>query len=288
LLWVIVYGGRSFVVEDLASRIGQAAGIPTIMSLHGGAMPEFMARFPNWTRRVLSRARALVAPSEYLARSLPDHGFEAEVIPNIIDVTAYPYRHRWSVGPRLFWMRAFHALYHPEMAIRTLACLKESRPDASLVMAGQDLGLEGRVRRLAADMGLADAVRFAGFLDMDGKRREGAAADIFINTNRVDNQPVSVIEACAMGMPVVATSVGGIPFLLRHEETGLLVRDGDVEGMARAILRLTQEPELCSRLSSNGRTLAMHSDAEAVRSRWESVFARVLDDEHRLSLEQSR
>jgi glycosyltransferase involved in cell wall biosynthesis len=276
ILSIVVYGGPSFVVEDVASRIGRAPGLPILMSLHGGAMPEFMARFPRWTRRVLDRAHALVVPSPYLARALEAHGFHAEVIPNIIDLEAYPFRRRTAVRPRLLWMRAFHSIYNPEMAVRVLARVRELSPEATLVMGGQDMGLRPAVERLAAELGVSDAVRFAGFLDMEGKRREFARADIFINTNRIDNQPVSVIEACAMGLPVVSTSVGGIPFLLTHGETGLLVDNEDVDAMARAVVRLTEDEGLAGRLSSNGRSLAARSDTSAVLVRWESVFERLL------------
>lgn len=276
LLWVIVYGGRSFVVEDLASQVGQAAGLPILMSLHGGAMPQFMDRFPRWTRRVLRRARRLVAPSHYLSRAIEAHGFRAEVIPNIIDLEAYPFRRRMAMRPRLLWMRAFHPIYYPEMAVQVLARVRERQPEATLVMAGQDLGLQSAVERLAARLGLSGAVRFAGFLDSDGKSREFDAADVFINTNRIDNQPVSVIEACAAGLPVVATAVGGVPDLLTQGETGLLVPYGDVEAMAEAVVRLVEDESLASRLSASGRALAARSDAGAVLARWEALFASLL------------
>ena len=97
-----VYGERSFIVEDVASRVGQRLGLRVVMYLHGGTLPEFMARFPIWTRRVLSRADALVTPSKFLARAVLSHGFQTQVIPNVIDLSAYEYRHRQKVGP-IYW-----------------------------------------------------------------------------------------------------------------------------------------------------------------------------------------
>src|SRR5207249_9657014 len=85
-----VYGERSFVVEDIASWLGQKFGHRIVMVLHGGTLPEFMGRFPGWTRCVLSRAHALVAPSEFLARAIIPYGFRARVIPNLIDLSVYP------------------------------------------------------------------------------------------------------------------------------------------------------------------------------------------------------
>jgi glycosyltransferase involved in cell wall biosynthesis len=144
-------------------------------------------------------------------------------------------------------------------------------------MAGQDKGFEGEVRRLAGELGVAPAVRFAGFLDRDAKAREGDAADIYINTNRIDNMPVAVVEACAMGLPVVATAVGGVPDLLTDGETGLLVPDDDAAAMTAAILRLLEDPALAERLSRNGRRLAERSSWPEVRRQWETLFARVTE-----------
>ncbi len=114
---------------------------------------------------------------------------------------------------------------------------------------------------------------FPGFLDMAGKVREGGAADIFINTSHIDNMPVAVVEACAMGIPVVSTSVGGVPDLLTDGQTGLLTPDGDVDSMAAAIRRLCSEPALAARLSEGGRRLAERSAWERVRLEWEDLFA---------------
>jgi len=84
--------------------------------------------------------------------------------------------------------------------------------------------------------------------------------------------PVGIVEACAMGLPVVATSVGGIRDLLTDEETGLLVPDGDVEAMTEAVLRLLHQPGLAKRLSENGRRLAEKSSWTSVLPQWERVF----------------
>src|SRR3989449_10440469 len=118
-------------------------------------------------------------------------------------------------------------------------------------MGGQDKGLEVSRRRAAVWLGVADGVRFVGFVDRAGKTREGEAADIFVNTSRVDNTPVAVIEACAMGLPVVSTDVGGIRDLLSDGLSWLLLPDDDVQAMVEGILRLVREPPLAARLSAN-------------------------------------
>lgn len=276
ILIVHIYSGPSFVVEDIASILGKVFGRRMIMFLHGGAMPEFMARFPQWTRRVFSRASSIIAPSPFLAKAIEPYGFRAQVIPNVIDLSQYPYRQRAQLRPRLFWMRSFHEVWNPLMAVRVLARLRKRATDATLVLAGQDKGLQVEAQRLADSLGVLDAIRFPGYLKVEDKVREFGQADIFINTNRIDNMPVAVVEACAMGLPVVTTNVGGIPDLLTDGQTALLVPDDDDEKMAEAILSLLERPDLASHLSTNGRTLAEQSSWDQVRLKWEALFEQIL------------
>lgn len=274
---VETYSGLSFVLADVASCIARWFGRPVILVLHGGALPEFTARFPRWTRRVLGRASRLVAPSPYLARTAVRLGLEAHVIPNVVvRLSDYPYRRRGRLRPRMFWMRAFHEIYNPLMAVRVLARLRESYPDATLTMAGQDKGMLDEVRRFAKARGLEKAVRFPGFLDYGGKVREAEDCDICINTSRIDNMPVAVIEACAIGMPVVATDVGGIRDLLTECETALLVPPDDDRAMADSVARLLGDESLAGRLSQNGRVLALRCSWEQVYPQWAGIFEKVL------------
>ena len=275
-LIVETYSGPSFVVEDVASQMGRNHGKPVIMHLHGGAMPVFMQRYPGWTTRVLRRAAAVVTPSAYLARVAQPVVRTVRVIPNIVELEGYPYRLRERVTPRLFWMRAYHEIYNPLMAIRVLARLRAILPDATLAMAGQSKGMWQEVSREAHEQGVAGAFEMLGFLDEHKKREVASRCDIFINTTHVDNAPVGVVEMCAMGLPVVSTNVGGVPDLLTHEETGLLVPDGDVEAMTSAIVRLVRDPALAATLSRNGPALAARCAWPAVRPQWEQVLSEVV------------
>jgi glycosyltransferase involved in cell wall biosynthesis len=143
-------------------------------------------------------------------------------------------------------------------------------------MAGQSKGMWQDVSKEAHDLGVAGAFEMLGFLDERQKVEVASRRDIFINTTHVDNAPVGVVEMCAMGLPVVSTSVGGVPDLLTHEQTGLLVPDGDVQAMTDAIVRLVREPALAARLSRNGPELAARCAWPAVLEQWEALFAEIL------------
>src|SRR5262245_13980232 len=78
-----VYGGPSVVIEDISSMLSSRYRHRLVMVLHGGAMPDFIDRFPRWCRRVLGRADALVAPSPFNKRAVAGLGFQARIIPNV-------------------------------------------------------------------------------------------------------------------------------------------------------------------------------------------------------------
>jgi glycosyltransferase involved in cell wall biosynthesis len=162
------------------------------------------------------------------------------------------------------------------MAVQVLKSLAPEYSSARLTLAGQDKGMLQTLKTQVEAEGLEGCIRFVGFLDMPGKQKEFAAHDIFLNTNHVDNMPVSVLEASAFGLPVVATAVGGIPSMLIQDETALLVQDGDVVGMAEAVKRLLTEDGLAARLSINGRRLAETCSWPEVKKQWVTLFAGVL------------
>lgn len=270
-----VFSGPAFVINDAASWLCWRLGLRQIYVLRGGSLPEFTLSRSGWVRRVMRRADAIVAPSGFLSSlfdEVPEISARIRVIPNILAIEKYPYRHRLEVQPRLLWMRTFHPIYHPEMAVDVLANLRQTHPAATLTMAGQEKGLHAQVQEKARQAGLIDAIRFPGFLGPEDKSREFGTHDIYLNTNHVDNMPVSVVEAAAFGLPVVATRVGGIPYLLSDGETGLLTPDADAEAMAAAVRRLLHEPGLAAQLSANGRALAENCAWEPVKAQWEALF----------------
>ncbi len=271
-----VYSGLNIFMSETVSFFGRILGVPMIFVLHGGNLPAFSKKYPRSVKRVLARADILVAPSTFLVRGLKHLGFPIRVIPNIVEVDNYLCRFRSKIEPRLIWMRSFHPIYNPQMAVKVLKSVRNSHPDASLVMAGLDKGLEPEIKKMAADLGLQDAIRFPGFLNHEEKIKEFSEADIYLNTNRIDNMPVAVVEACAIGLPVIATAVGGLSDLLEDGTNGMLVADEDVDGMANAVNSLLQDPELTKKLSKNGRLLAELSSWKAVRICWDELFAEIM------------
>jgi glycosyltransferase involved in cell wall biosynthesis len=153
---------------------------------------------------------------------------------------------------------------------------------AELLIAGGDWSAPGysqRLRTLAHDLGVADRIHF------ENHRQDVGAvlstADIFVLPSRSDARPRSIIEAMSLGLPVVATDVGGIPSLVLHEQTGLLVPAGDAGALAGAIARMVQSPDLRARMGAAGRMHAGRScrpDLTALE--YMGLYRRLAGDRH--------
>jgi glycosyltransferase involved in cell wall biosynthesis len=179
-----------------------------------------------------------------------------------------------AVRPRLFWLRAFNAGYNPTMAPRVVGLLAQGYPNVELAMCGPDSG-DGSfqaTRRLAYELGVEERIAFPGKISKERIRELGLECDIFVNTTNYDNTPVSMIEALAMGMCVVSTSVGGIPYLVDHQQDALLVPPNDPDAMAAACGRLLSHPDLAQRLSRNGRPKAESFDWHNLGPRWRALL----------------
>ena len=275
---VDVFSGPAFFWAEAAAFALRGLHKPFVMTLHGGNLPAFAARWPERTRRLLSCAKIVTAPSAYLATGLQPCCGPIRVIPNPVEIASYPCRERIAAQPKLVWLRAFHETYNPVMAAKVAASLVQDYPALTLAMAGPDKG-DGsfqRTRAAADAAGMNGRIRFLGQVDKREVPRVLAEADIFLNTTNTDNTPVSVIEAMACGLCVVSTNVGGIPCLVRHGLEALLVPPGDAGRMADAVRRLLQPGVLCGSLSRNARIAACAFDSSRVMASWNDLFESLL------------
>jgi len=209
-----------------------------------------------------------VAPSNYLLEKFKENGFENIVfIPNSIQLEEYEYKNRIQVQPKLLWVRSFARIYNPEMAIHVFKHIKEKYPNATLTMVGPDKdGSLIETRHLAESLNLN--VNFTGKLSKKNWTDLAKKHDIFINTTHFDNTPVSVIEAMALGLPVVTTNVGGIPYMLSNNENALLINDDKSIEMVNAIEVLINNEELVQKITSNAKVLVCNMDWQVVKLKW--------------------
>jgi glycosyltransferase involved in cell wall biosynthesis len=144
----------------------------------------------------------------------------------------------------------------------------------ALVIVG-DGPEERRLQQVSSRLGIADRVHLVGYKDDVSPYYE--AADVFALSSYNEGSPNVLLEAMDAGVPIVATAVGGVGEMIRHGEQGWLVRSGDVQGLARGIVALLENPELRETLCSGARrSLAAYAPAvyyAGVRSVLESALA---------------
>jgi len=271
---VDVFSGQAFIWSYLSTKLLAALRKPIILTMHGGNLPEYSSRHSSSVKWLLNAADAVTAPSPYLFSKMSQYRKDITLIPNAIDIDLYPFIQRKTVEPSLIWLRAFHQIYNPEMAIKVVDIIKKSMPEVRLLMIGPDKGDKSfqRVQRLVSRLNLENQVCFPGKCLKSEVPYWLNQGDIFINTTNFDNTPVSVLEALACGLCVVSTNVGGIPHLLKDGENALLVPPDDVSKMAEAVLRILNENGLAHKLSNNARSYAENCDWKIVIQKWQKLF----------------
>jgi len=272
---VDVFSGKAFFWAEAVCAELALVGKPYILSLHGGNLPAFAERRRTRVRRLLRSATAVTTPSRYLQKSFSEHLDDIRFIPNGLDLPTYQPRERTPVGPRLVWIRAFHSIYNPSLAIEMLPRVAARYPNVHLTMIGPDKGdgsLQAAERRAAA-LGVRQHVEFRGGVPKRDVPQMLRTGDIFLNSTNVDSAPVTVLEAMACGLCVVTTNVGGLPYLADHERDALLVPPNDPAAMSDAVLRLLGDPALADRLSRSARSKAERFDWTPIVDDWRALLA---------------
>lgn len=266
------YSTSAFWYAFFTSQLCRLFKLKYIPILHGGNLPFRLDKSVKFSKMIFNNAYINIAPSDYLLTEFRKRGFTNIIhIPNSIEVEKYTFKQRKQIQPKLIWVRAFASIYNPKMAVDVLRKLKVKFPQASLCMVGPDKdGSLQKTKEYAKSLNVD--VEFTGKLSKEEWCKLAENFDIFINTTNFDNTPVSVIEAMCLGLPVVSTNVGGIPFLIEDNYTGLLVDSNDVDSMVNAIDLLLVNNELVEKLSNNGRLNAENFNWDIIKKEWKNVL----------------
>ena len=257
--------------------IAHRRGVPVVVNYRGGEAQAFLARAGRSVRRTLRRAGALIVPSGFLKEVFAGHGLPAAIVPNIIDLERFhPAPDNERPGTRhLIVARNLEPIYDVPTALRALALIRKSLPDVRLTVAGSGPELAA-LEAFCRELRVEESVQFCGTLDRDGMAALYRSAAVVLNPSLVDNMPNSVLEAMASGVPVISTNVGGVPFIVRQDVTGLMVPAGDPQAMAAAVLRVLGDPELAGRLAAAAKLDVQQYAWAHVRTRWADVYANAM------------
>lgn len=235
--------------------------VPVILHMHGGRFPkhyEDAGPVTRWAiRRMIAMTHEIVVLGDYWRQWVVDSfGSDARrvtVLHNAVPgPTVLPVRK--EEGPvRLLFLGRLIKLKGIDVLLDALGSEACRDKNWELTIAG-DGELE-TYRAQAERLGLAGRVRFTGWLDQTGCRRELQAADVLVQPSMFEGLPMSVLEAMANGLAIIATPVGSVGDAIKDETTGLLVPPGERCALAAALARVIEDPALRRRLGLGAREM---------------------------------
>jgi len=271
IILIDTYSTQNFYYALIVARFSKWLSIPYVLILHGGNLPKRLKNNKRLSDFLFKNSKKNVSPSRYLLKVFDDFGYSNVVyIPNTIELKSYSFLKR-PIEPKLLWVRSFAEIYNPMMALKVVEQLLPHFPEMSLCMVGPEK--DGSLQKCKAYTKKYNLpVTFTGKLEKEDWIKLSENYSIFINTTNFDNTPVSVIEAMALGLPVVSTNVGGIPFLLNDKEDGLLVEKDNVIEFSIAVKKILLSQELAHKLTLNARKKAESFDWEKVKYYWFKIL----------------
>ncbi len=273
------YGPTGVFVMRACRRLG----LPLFITFHGYDLSrrDVLERFGPEYPELFREAAGIFAVSRVMRERLVEMGAPAERthhVPAGADCGLFDGAAPASAPPLVVAAGRFVDKKAPHLTLEAFARVLRECPEARLRMIGEGPLLK-RCRALAERLSVAHAVTFTGSLPHRKVAEEMRRARLFAQhsvraaSGDCEGTPVSIMEASASGLPVVSTRHAGIPEVVVEGETGLLVDEGDVEGMSGEMLRLLRDPAYAAALGEAGRRhIRKHlSSTQSIKRQWEII-----------------
>lgn len=271
------YSGNAFYYTFIISIICRLYNKKYIPILRGGNLLNRINQNNFSSNKIFTNSFINIAPSTFIKESFKSKGYKTNLIPNYIDIRFYPFLLRRSCSPSLLWVRSFHKIYNPQMAILVLNELLKEFPNANLCMIGPDKdGSLDDCVKLSYKLNIQKSVIFTGILKKEEWIKKAERYDIFLNTTNYDNLPVSVLEAMALGLPIVTTNAGGLSSFHKDKVDALIVEKKDFLTMAKNVKLLILDNALSEKLSINARSKAEAFSWNIIQNKWKDLFFKLI------------
>jgi glycosyltransferase involved in cell wall biosynthesis len=236
-------------------------------SMWGGDRRKSLRRFYDrmFGSRVLNTADRIIGVSEHEMELMSEVGFDKnkiKVIPNGIDFEKFDpipsgssFKEHYSISGKMVLyagrLASNKGLTHLINAIPDV--LKEFK-ETTFVLIGEDEGLKKNLKEQAESLGIEDSILFTGHIEDDELFRSSySASDVFVLPSEYEAFGIVLLEAMACKKPCVATRVGGVPEVIEHEKTGILVDYGDPKALSDSICKLLGDEKTSMEMGDNGR-----------------------------------
>jgi len=295
VLWEIkpdlVHGQSGYIFGCIAL----SAGYPTVLTLHSiyGTEVRFASR---WVHRLNIRLQHAIMRryfASHVQHIVSINPYIRQHLVSYVDATFYDIDN--PVADSFFDLNPGHEIPHqvlfvgllrarkrPDLALEAFALARQKVPELNLQFAGAAIEpkLEAQLHDFVARNNLGANVKFLGQLSEAHLLEAYQQMSILLLTSELETSPMAVEQAMAAGKPVVATAVGGVPFLVDHGRTGILVESNEPDQIARALVMLAQDPDLRRRMGQAARQEALRRfKAEVVAAKTYTMYQKILKDD---------
>lgn len=229
-----------FFPAVLGIHVGRQQNKRIVLTYHGGDADRFFKRYKRFVHHYLNKTNANIVLSGFLANIFDKYKIQYTIIPNIVPINESCYIERKAVKPLYISVRTLEPLYNVECIIRAFEIVKSKLSDAQLYILSDGSSKSG-LQKYVLNHNIKD-VYFVGRVPNKDIYKYLNKADIFLSMPKIDNQPMSVLEAFKCGLLVISSNVGGVPYLVEDNKTGVLVESNNVECLAEQMLTAIENP----------------------------------------------
>lgn len=262
----------SFLIAPTpAVLIGKYFRKKVVLNYHSGEAEDHLSRSSGIVKKVLKFVDSLAVPSLYLKQIFGTFGIDSEVVHNVVNEDMFRFKKRETYYPRFIVSRNLELIYNIECVVRAFRLIQNEFPDARLTILGhgsQERHLKSLVRTLKLEN-----VTFAGAVERDSVPDYYDQSDFMLNASNIDNMPMSILEAFSSGIPVISTEAGGIPYIIRDGENGMLVPLNVDKAMAEKAIYLLRNQHVAQKIAEKawGDCITKYS-WRANREKWFYIY----------------
>lgn len=233
-----------------------------IVTYHGGGADDYLRRNTYWIVRFLKQVDTITVMSGFLESVFAKYNIKTIILPNLSNVIIQKEICADFAKPKLVSVRSHEEIYNVCDIIDAFAIIKKQYPNAELKILGKG-SLTDELKKQVHTLALQH-VEFFGAVTSEQVPDILRSSNIFISVSSFDNQPMSVLEAFASGIPVIASNVGGVPFMVRDHYSGLLVDVHAPDQIADKVIWIMNHRE-------DTNTMIKNAQAELAMYQWSHI-----------------
>lgn len=273
-------------------RYAKKKNIPFIVTYHGDWDANYgnyirrmgVSLMNKWVNKILSNSKYIISPSSsYIESSeyLNKYSDKTFVIPNGINLEEFEINYSKDECRKklnlpidkniILFFGYLSPLKNPDMLLKAFKEVKNNVKNSLLIFAG-DGAMMNKLKQLASDLNLENSVKFVGFVGKDLRPYYYKSADLFCLPSDNECNPISILEAIASNLPVVASAVGGVPDIIENGYNGYLVPSNDLKQLSDTLTYLLENEDIREEIGKKGKNIIKEYSWEKVAIETEKLY----------------